>query len=68
MARLIYKMRFANGVWKLWRDTADFSPLNFAQRYTGTFSADGKTIARVWEICHDGTTWEHDFDLAYRKV
>jgi len=21
-----------------------------------------------WEISHDGTTWEHDFDLIYRKV
>jgi hypothetical protein len=64
----VYKMSFANGVWTLWRDEADFSPLDFAQRYTGTFSDDGTTIAGAWEICHDGTTWEHDFDLSYTKA
>jgi hypothetical protein len=64
----VYKMSFENGVWKLWRDEANFSPLDFAQRYTGTFSDDGKTIAGAWEICHDGTTWEHDFDLTYTKA
>jgi hypothetical protein len=64
----VYKMSFENGVWTLWRDEADFSPLDFAQRYTGTFSQDGTTIAGAWEICHDGTTWEHDFDLTYIKT
>jgi hypothetical protein len=64
----VYKMRFENGVWKLWRDEADFSPLGFSQRYTGTLSDDGTTITGAWEICHDGTTWEHDFDLSYTKV
>jgi hypothetical protein len=64
----VYKMSFADGVWTLWRDEPDFSPLDFAQRYTGTFSDDGRTIAGAWEICHDGTTWEHDFDLTYLKV
>ena len=64
----VYKMSFTNGVWKLWRDTPDFSPLDFSQRYTGTFSSDGRTIAGAWEICHDGKTWEHDFDLTYIKV
>ena len=64
----IYKMRFEHGVWTLWRDEADFSPLDFAQRYTGTFSDDGTTIAGAWEICHDGTTWEHDFALSYTKA
>jgi hypothetical protein len=64
----VYKMSFEDGVWKLWRDEADFSRLDFSQRYTGTFSDDGKTIAGAWEICHDGKTWEHDFDLSYIKV
>jgi hypothetical protein len=64
----VYKMSFDNGVWKLWRDEADFSPLDFSQRYTGTMSDDGKTITGAWEICHDDTSWEHDFDLSYTKV
>ena len=48
-------MSFEDGVWKLWRDEPDFSPLDFAQRYTGISSDDGKT-------------WEHDFDLTYIKA
>jgi hypothetical protein len=64
----VYKMSFEDGVWKLWRDEPDFSALDFSQRFTGTFSADGKTIAGRWEICHDGTTWEHDFELSYAKA
>jgi hypothetical protein len=62
-----YKMTFADGVWKLRRDEPDFSPLDFAQRFTGTFSADGSTITGAWEINHDGATWEHDFDLTYTR-
>jgi hypothetical protein len=64
----VYKMRLGDGVWKLWRETADFWPLNFAQRYCGTFADDGNTISGAWEICHDGSTWEHDFDLTYSRV
>jgi hypothetical protein len=63
----VYKMSFENGVWKLWRDEPDFSPLDFSQRFTGRFSEDGRTIAGAWEICHDGETWEHDFDLTYTR-
>jgi hypothetical protein len=64
----VYKMSVQDGVWKLWRDEPDFSPLDFAQRFTGSFSADGTTIDGRWEICHDGKTWEHDFDLTYRRA
>jgi hypothetical protein len=64
----VYKMSFANGIWQLWRDEPDFSVLEFAQRYTGTFSSDGRTITGAWEICHDGKTWEHDFYLTYSKA
>jgi hypothetical protein len=64
----VYRMSLENGVWRLWRDQADFSPLDFAQRYTGTFSEDDKTIVGAWEICHDGETWEHDFALSYTRT
>ena len=64
----VYKMSFEDGIWKLWRDEPDFSPLDFSQRFTGTFSDDGQTIAGRWEINHDGKTWEHDFDLTYIKA
>src|SRR5262245_34647354 len=64
----VYKMSFDDRVWRLWRDEPDFSPLDFAQRFTGTFSEDGETIIGRWEICHDGSTWEHDFDLTYTRA
>jgi hypothetical protein len=63
----VYKMSLEDGIWKLWRDEPDFSPLDFSQRYTGTFTDDGKTVTGAWEICHDGQSWEHDFDLTFTK-
>jgi len=53
----------ADGVWKLWRDAPGFS-----QRFTGTFSDDGRTIKGRWEKSGDGAQWDHDFDLTYTKV
>jgi hypothetical protein len=64
----VYKMSMGDRDWRLSRDTPDFSPLEFAQRYTGAFSDDRRTITGSWEICHDGASWEHDFDLTYTKV
>jgi hypothetical protein len=64
----VYEMSFSGGVWKLTRTTADLSPLDFSQRFTGTFGADGNTIEGRWEISHDGSAWEHDFDLVYTRL
>jgi saccharopine dehydrogenase (NAD+, L-lysine-forming) len=61
-------MTFRDGVWTLSRDSPDFSPLDFRQRFTGELSADGRTISGRWETSKDGSTWEHDFDLTYRKL
>jgi hypothetical protein len=64
----VYALTFSDGVWTLLRDAPDFTPLDFRQRFTGEFSADGNTISGRWETSQDGSTWEHDFDLTYRKV
>jgi hypothetical protein len=66
VARL-YEMTLEGNVWTLSRTEPDFAPLDFSQRYVGNFSDDGRTIEGAWEINHDGTTWEKDFDLNYRK-
>jgi hypothetical protein len=63
----VYRMSFTGSEWRLWRDSADFSPLDFSQRFTGTLSGDANRIEGTWEICHDGKTWERDFDLTYVK-
>ena len=67
VARL-YEMGVGDGVWTLARTAADFSPLDFAQRYTGRFSDDGRTIRGSWELSRDGATWEHDFELIYSRI
>lgn len=55
----LYEMTLDDGVWTLSRDEPD----PFPQRFTGTLSADGSTIAGRWEKAEDGRTWETDFDL-----
>lgn len=60
----IYEMTLSDGVWKLWRD----APEPFPQRYIGTFSDDGKIVAGRWEKAEDGSDWDTDFDLTYRRV
>jgi len=66
VARL-YAMSLVNRVWTLTRESADFTPLDFQQRFTGTFSADGNTISGAWEK-RLGGDWEHDFALTYRRA
>lgn len=68
VARL-YAMSLAGQVWTLTRESPDFAPLDFAQRFTGTFSADGNTISGAWEKRRDGDRdWKHDFALTYRRA
>jgi hypothetical protein len=64
----LYAMSLADGVWTLTRESPDFTPLDFRQRFTGTFGADGNTIAGAWESGRDGGGWEHDFALTYRRA
>jgi hypothetical protein len=58
----IYQMTLEGGVWKQWRDSADF-----AQRMTGTFSDDGNTITVQGEMLRDGSNWEPDLSLTYTR-
>ena len=62
VARL-YSMTLNEGIWQLHRDTPDFTPLEFRQRFTGRFTPDGNRIDGEWEICHDSDAWEHDFEI-----
>ena len=67
VARL-YAMTLADGVWTLSRESPDFMPLDFRQRYTGTFSADGNVISGAWEIGLADGGLRHDFDLSYHRA
>jgi len=64
----LYAMSFADGVWTLTRESPDLTPLEFRQRFTGTFSADGNTISGAWETGRENGGWEHDFALTYRRA
>lgn len=64
----LYAMTLADGVWTLLRESADFSPLDFAQRFTGTFSVDGNHIDRAWELAQPGSGWELDFEMSYSRI
>lgn len=37
------------------------------QRYEGKLSDDGNIVAARWEKSLDGTKWEHDFNVTYRR-
>jgi hypothetical protein len=63
----VYSVDVAAGAtpltWRFWRDDAGFS-----QRFTGTFSAAGDTLATRGQFSRDGTTWEDDLALSYRRT
>jgi hypothetical protein len=61
-------MTFAAGVWTLVRESADFSPLDFARQFTGAFSAAGNRIDGRWEKALPGSGWELDFELSYVRI
>lgn len=59
----VYEMGLRGREWTL-RRTGE----PFAQRFTGTFSDDGKTITGRFELAEDGEDWKTDFDVTYTKV
>ena len=59
----VYQMSLNDSVWKIWRDVPGFS-----QRFTGTVSDGGNIIMGYWEKSGDGSTWERDFDVTYKKI
>lgn len=63
----IYRMMFDGNLWELTRTEPDFSPLDFSQRFTGNLVDRGDRIIGAWQTSRDGVTWDHDFDLTYRR-
>jgi hypothetical protein len=66
VARL-YAMTFDGDTWTLERTEADFSPLDFQQRFIGRFSEDRTTIDGEWQTSEDGRVWKRDFGLTYTR-
>jgi hypothetical protein len=59
----VYEMSIDDGEWRLWREGEPF-----AQRFSGRFEDGGNTIVGRWERADDGSNFETDFDLIYRRV
>lgn len=59
----VYTMTLHGDRWTLAREEPPF-----ARRFTGTFSADGRTITGRWEMREDGNDWPIDFDVTYTRV
>jgi class 3 adenylate cyclase len=39
-----------------------------SQRFSGAFSDDGNTITGPWELSRDGSTWDDDLAITYRRA
>ena len=59
----VYRIGAEPGVWRFWRDRPGFS-----QRYACTVSADRNTMEANGELSRDGTTWEQDLHVTYRRA
>lgn len=59
-----YSMELRDGEWSIWGQAGPA----FHQRFTGKFSADGKTISGAWDHSPDGFDFNRDFDVVYSKV
>jgi len=64
----LYEMSFAAGIWTLERTKADFSPLDFSQRWEAELTDAGGTIRGRWlDRAADGS-WSEDFALTYTRI
>jgi hypothetical protein len=63
----LYEMSFDGRTWTLIRRTADFSPLDFAQRFTADLVDGGDTLTGAWYTATEGEDWRLDFQLTYRR-
>jgi hypothetical protein len=59
----VFAVEFTADTWRYWNDTP-----GFAQRFTGTFADDGSAIHGAGELSRDGTTWEPDLAITYRRT
>ena len=59
----VYRGTLTDEAWRLERAAPGFH-----QRFVGDFTGDGRVIDGRWESSGDGTEWELDFPITYRKV
>lgn len=58
-----FQVTWHDNVWHTWRNAPGFS-----QRFTGTIAEDGNTMLGTSELSTDGSSWEKDLELTYKRV
>jgi hypothetical protein len=58
-----YEVSLRDNEWQWWRTNEEFS-----QRFTGTISADRRTIVGRGEMSRNAGKWEADLQLTYTRV
>jgi len=58
----VYDVSIDDQAWRIWRDAPGFS-----QRFTGTVTDGGNTIAGGWQLCEDDVNWRDDLKITYRR-
>jgi hypothetical protein len=58
----IYRMSLNEDSWQLRRAAPGFH-----QRFIGAIRDHGQTVEGRWESSPDGSSWDPDFDMTYRK-
>ena len=64
----LYEMSFDGRTWSLTRREPDFSPLDFAQRFTADLADGGDTLTGAWYTASGGDDWQLDFRVTYRRA
>jgi hypothetical protein len=59
----LYRGSLTDDAWTLERAAPDFH-----QRFVGGFRDGGRTIDGRWDSSPDGTAWELDFPITYRRL
>jgi hypothetical protein len=62
--RRVYRMSLGDARWRIWGQAGP----EFFQQFTATFSGDASSISGHWDRSRDGTSWERDFDVSYKKL
>lgn len=60
----IYELTVTDDGWAIARD----APEEFSQRLLLTFADDDNTMVGTSKISYDGTTWDDDLAITYRRV
>ena len=59
----VYETSLTDGVLRIWREAPGFS-----QRFEGPIGDGGDTIDGLWKLSRDGSTWNDDLKISYRRV